>query len=72
MKIRVPELEDGLALEPSLAHEQAVYDARLVVFPPSLLCGLYDFPGNDWAVCLGNPLFIELARDHLFDLVLEP
>ena len=70
MQIRIPELEDRLALEPALADEQAVDDAALIVLPTGFFGGEDDFLGDDGRIGLGDFPFLELAGNDLFDLIL--
>ena len=60
-----------MSLEPAKAHEQAVDDTCLVVFPACFF-GRSDYLGcYDGTVGFGDFPFFEVAGDDLFDLVFE-
>lgn len=65
--VGIPELDEGLVLEPSLANHQAKHDAGAVVRATSLLGGLDDLGSDDFAVCLCDFLLVELARNSKLD-----
>lgn len=71
MEFRIPQLQVGLSLEPSLADEQTVYDTSSVFLAPCFLGCLDHRRGNYTAVRCGDAAFFQFTWDDSFDLVLE-
>ena len=69
VEVGVPQLGDGLVLEPALVDEQGVDDASPVVLAARLLGGLDDALGDDAAVCHRHLALLHLAWDALLDQV---
>ena len=72
VQIRIPELNHGLGLEPPQANKQREDDTALEPVTSSLLSGPKHVLCNDPAVRIGKIFRLELAGNHLFDLVLQP
>lgn len=67
MQVGIPKLYRGLMREPPLANEQAKDDTGSIFRSTSLLGGLDDLVGDDFAVRLGDEIFFELTGNTLLD-----
>lgn len=58
-------------MEPPLNDKETVHHTCLVVIAAGLLGRVYDFLRNDRAIRFGNLPLLQLAGDHLLDLILQ-